>query len=141
MNSLILSCSIPCNKFYELQNFISQEFKAKQKKIYVFPVTCFLQLGYVGRIIFYFLQKFCLPEVRFYKNRTAVSTFFSPIAPSFSMANSLISSDMLSTVRERYKNTLTKVTCIFNIGCNRNRLETENTFLREESVVRNQKRQ
>ena len=46
-----------------------------------------------------------------------------PIAPSFSMANSLISSD-----------TFTKV--IFNIGCNRNRLETENTFLREESVVK-----
>ena len=41
---------------------------------------------------------------------------------------------MLSTARERYKNTFTKV--IFNIGCNRNRLETENTFLREESVVK-----
>ena len=50
-----------------------------------------------------------------------------PIAPSFSMANSLISSDMLSTARERYKNTSTKV--IFNIGCNRNRLETENKNL------------
>ena len=62
-----------------------------------------------------------------------------PLAPSFSMANSLISSDMLSTSREPYKNTLTKV--IFNIGCNRNRLETENTFLREESVVKKQKRQ
>ena len=37
-----------------------------------------------------------------------------PIAPSFSMANSLISSDMLSTARERYKNTFAKV--IFNIG-------------------------
>ena len=61
-----------------------------------------------------------------------------PIAPSFSMANSLISSDMLSAARERYKNTFTKV--IFNIGCNRNRLETENTSLREESVIRNQKR-
>ena len=56
------------------------------------------------------------------------------IAPSFSMASSLISSDMLSTARERYKNTFTKV--IFNIGCNRNRLETENTFLREESVIK-----
>ena len=54
-----------------------------------------------------------------------------PIAPSFSMANRLISSDMMSTARERYKNTFTKV--IFNIGCNRNRLETENTFLREKS--------
>ena len=52
------------------------------------------------------------------------------------MANSLISSDMLSTVRERYKNTFTKV--IFIIGCNKNRLETENTLLREESVVKNQ---
>ena len=61
-----------------------------------------------------------------------------PIAPSFSIANSLISSDILSTARGRYKNTFTKV--IFNIGCNRNRLETENTFLREQSVVKNQKR-
>ena len=61
-----------------------------------------------------------------------------PVAPSFSMANSLISSDMLSTARERYKNTFTKV--FFNIGCDRNRLETENIFLREESVVKNQKR-
>ena len=62
-----------------------------------------------------------------------------PIAPSFSMAISLISSDMLATARERYKNTFTKV--IFNIGCNKNRLETENTFLQEESAVKNQKRQ
>ena len=62
-----------------------------------------------------------------------------PIAPSFSMANSLILSDMLSTAREHYKNTFTKV--IFNMGCNKNGLETENTFLRKESVVKNQKRQ
>ena len=55
------------------------------------------------------------------------------------MANSLISSDMLSTARERYKKTFTKV--IFNIGCNKNRVETENTFLREELVVKNQKGQ
>ena len=60
-----------------------------------------------------------------------------PIAPPFSIANSLISSDMLSTSPERYKNAFTRV--IFNIGCNRNRLETENTFLREESVLKNQK--
>ena len=99
----------------------------------MFPVTCFLQLG------------FYLPEVRFYKNRTAISTFSvcrvvsRPIAPSFSMANSLISSDMLSTARERYKKTFTKV--IFNIGCSKNRVETENTFLREELVVKNQKGQ
>ena len=99
----------------------------------MFPVTCFLQLG------------FYLPEVCFYKNRTAISTFSvcrvvsRPIAPSFSMANSLISSDMLSTARERYKKTFTKV--IFNIGCNKNRVETENTFLREELVVKNQKGQ
>ena len=75
----------------------------------------------------YFLQLFYLPEVRLYKNRTAISTFSvcrvvsRPIAPSFSMANSLISSDMLSNARERYKNTFTKV--IFDIGCNKNRLE------------------
>ena len=70
----------------------------------------------------------------FYLHFSVCHVVSRPIAPSFSMANSLISSDMLSTARERYKNTFTKV--IFNIGCNRNRLETENTFLREESVVK-----
>ena len=101
----------------------------------------------IGRsdYFFYFFHQFYLPEVRFYKNRTAISTFSvcrlvsRPTAPSFSMANSLISSDMLSAARERYKNTFNKV--IFNTGCNKNGLESENTFLREESVVKNQKRQ
>ena len=61
------------------------------------------------------------------------------IAPSFSMANSLISADVLSAVHERYKNTFSKV--IFNINCNKNRLEGENIFLREESTVKIEKRQ
>ena len=47
------------------------------------------------------------------------------VVPSFSMA-------------KRYKNTFSKVS--FNISCNKNRLETENIFLREESIVRIQKR-
>ena len=58
---------------------------------------------------------------------------------SFSLANSFISAEVLSTARERYKNTFSKVS--FNISCNKNRLETENIFLREESIVKNQKRQ
>ena len=45
------------------------------------------------------------------------------------MANSLISADVLSTAFERYKNTFSKV--IINISCNKNKLETENIFLRE----------
>ena len=61
------------------------------------------------------------------------------IAPSFSLANSLISADMLSAVRERYTNTFSKVS--LNISCYKKWFETENTFLREESIVKNQKRQ
>ena len=53
------------------------------------------------------------------------------------MANSLILADVLSTARERYKNTFSKV--ILNVSCNKNRLETENIFLREESIVKKQK--
>ena len=53
---------------------------------------------------------------------------------SFSLANSLISADMLSAVRERYKNTFSKASC--SISCNKNRLETENIFLWEESIVK-----
>ena len=81
-----------------------------------------------------------MPEVHFIKTELLYLHFSvchvvsQLIAPSFSMASSLISSDMLSTARERYKNTFTNV--IFNIGCNSNRLETENTFLREESVIK-----
>ena len=55
------------------------------------------------------------------------------VAPSFSLANSLISADVLSAAHEQYTDTFSKVS--FNISCNKNRLETENIFLREESIV------
>ena len=55
------------------------------------------------------------------------------------LANSSISADVLPAARKRYKNTFSKVS--FNISCNKNRLEAENIFLREESVVKIQKRQ
>ena len=66
------------------------------------------------------------------------------VAFSFSLANSLISADVLSAARERYTNTFSKAGLVkrpcrkvsFNISCNRNRLETENIFLREESIVK-----
>ena len=48
------------------------------KKICVFPVTCFLKLGKVGLIFYFFI--FCNNFVclkYFCKNRTAISTFFS----------------------------------------------------------------
>ena len=61
-------------------------------------------------------------------------TMLRPFAWAF---NSLISADLLSAARERYKNTFSKVS--FNISCNKNRLKTENIFLREESIVKNQK--
>ena len=55
------------------------------------------------------------------------------------MADSLILADVLSTTRECYKNTFSKV--IFHICCNKNRLEAENIFLQEESTVKSQKQQ
>ena len=57
------------------------------------------------------------------------------VAPSISMANSLILADMLSTAREHYKNTFSKI--VFNISYSKNSLETEVIFLREESMVKN----
>ena len=99
----------------------------------------------VGRsdYFFYFLKSFCLSKALFIKTKLLYLHFSvchvvsRLVVPSFSMAISLISADVLSTARERYKNTFSKV--IFNISCNKNRLETENIFLREESIVKNQK--
>ena len=56
------------------------------------------------------------------------------VAPSFSLTNRLILDDVLSAARERCKNTFSKAS--FNISCNKNRLENENIFLREESFVK-----
>ena len=56
----------------------------------------------------------------------------------FQWLTCLISADVLSTARECYKNTFSKV--IFHICCNKNRLEAEDIFLREESTVKSQKR-
>ena len=98
----------------------------------------------VGRsdYFFYILKYFYLLEVLFIKTELVylhfsvchvVSRF---VAPSVLSANSLISADVLSAARERCKNTFSKVS--FNISCNKNRLETENIFLRELSVVKTQ---
>ena len=59
------------------------------------------------------------------------------VAPSISLANSLISADVLSAAHEGYKNTFIKAS--FNVSFNKNRLETETIFLREESIIKNQK--
>ena len=61
------------------------------------------------------------------------------VVPSFLIAaNSLISAaDVLFVARERYTNTFSKVS--FDISCNKNILETENIFLREESITKSQK--
>ena len=83
-----------------------------------------------------------MPDVLFVKTELQ-NLYFSVchvvsrlVTPSFSMADSLISADVLSTARECYKNTFSKV--IFHICCNKNRLEAENIFLREESTVKSQ---
>ena len=47
------------------------------------------------------------------------------VAPSFSLANSLISTDVLQRAKVT-KNTFSKVN--INISCNKSRLETENIF-------------
>ena len=98
----------------------------------------------VGRSDYYFIfcNNFVCPDVLFVK-RELQNLHFSVchvvsrlVTPSFSMADSLISADVLSTARECYKNTFSKV--IFHICCNKNRLEAENIFLREESTVKSQ---
>ena len=61
------------------------------------------------------------------------------VTPSFSMADSLISTDVLSTAGECYKNTFSKI--ISDTSGNKNRLEADNIFLREESIIKNRKRQ
>ena len=59
------------------------------------------------------------------------------VAPSISLANSSILADMLTTARERYKNTFSKI--ISNVSYSKNSLETENIFLREEPILKNNK--
>ena len=79
----------------------------------------------------------------FYKDRLVylhfsvchvVSRFVAPLVLSAQQFWSR--ADVLSAARERCKNTFSKVS--FNISCNKNRLETENIFLRELSVVKTQ---
>ena len=55
------------------------------------------------------------------------------VVAAFSLANSFISADVLSAACECHKNTFSKVR--FNISFDI-RLETENLFLREESIVK-----
>ena len=94
----------------------------------------------VGRSDFFFFEIIYLSELLFVKAELAdlhfsvchvVSRF---VAPSFSLANSLISADVLPAARKLYKNTFSKVT-----SRHKNRLETENIFLREESIVKRPK--
>ena len=59
------------------------------------------------------------------------------VSPSFSFANSLILAVVLSVACESYTNTFSKVS--FIISCDKNRLETENIFLQEESIVKKNK--
>ena len=65
----------------------------------------------------YFLQQFCFPEILFVKLELLYVHFSVChvvswlVASSFSMANSLISANVLSicTARERYKNTFSRL--------------------------------
>ena len=73
-----------------------------------------------------------MPEVLFIKTEL-VYLHFSVchvvsrlIAPSFSLANSLISADVCLQRAKVTKNTFSKVN--INISCNKDRLETENIF-------------
>ena len=124
-----------CIKYWN--NF---HYKAKQKNV---CVSGYMLLKIrVGRSD-YFFKQFCLPKALFIKTELLYLHFSvchvvsRLVVPPFSMANSLISADVLSTAREHYKNTFSKI--ILNIlSCNKNRLETENIFLRE-AIVKNQK--
>ena len=53
------------------------------------------------------------------------------------MLHSFILADLWSAARKGYKTIFSKVS--FNISFNKSRLETENIFLQEESIVENQK--
>ena len=130
-----------CSAVPEYPNInLNTQVTRPNKKICVFPVTCFLKLG-LGRLdsFLFFEIILDLPEVLFIKTELVYLHFPAChvvsrlVAPSFLLDNSLIFADVLSAAlqRERYKNTFTKVS--FNISCNKNRLETENIFLREES--------
>ena len=76
-----------------------------------------------------------MPEVLFIKTELvylhfSVSLVTQLIAPSFSLANSLILADVLSAVHERYTNTLV-LKAGFDISYDKNSLETESIFLQE----------
>ena len=76
-----------------------------------------------------------MPEVLFIKTELvylhfSVSLVTRLIAPSFSLANSLILADVLSAVHERYTNTLV-LKAGFDISYDKNSLETESIFLQE----------
>ena len=72
----------------------------------------------VGRIvIIIFFKQFYFPEVLFIKAELESQQFSvchvvsRLVAPSFSLANSLISTDTLPAVRERYKNKTESIFC------------------------------
>ena len=54
---------------------IKDNIRPNKQKICVFPVTCFLKLGYVGRIIIIFLNNLFAWSTFFYKSRTDISNF------------------------------------------------------------------
>ena len=63
----------------------------------VFPVTCFLKLGYVGRIILLFFEIILFARWIFDKNRnfSVCHVVSRLVAPTFLLANSLISADVV----------------------------------------------
>ena len=147
--SLLKSSSISHLLTYRSQHFFANKGKAKQKNMCVSGYMLLtIRVGRSDYFFIFFNNFVCLKYVFIKTELLYIYIYFlsvtwchGPLLLYFQWLtyNSLISSDRLSTARERYKNTFTKV--IINIGCNRNRLETEKTFLREESVVKNQKRQ
>ena len=109
------------------------------KKICVFPVTCFLKLGWVGKISFLFFEVLFIITELVYLRFSVCHVVSRLVAPSFSLVNSLISADLLSAEREGYKSTVSKVS--FNKKCNKNRLESENIFCEKNQLQTTKKEQ
>ena len=109
--------------------------KAKQKNMCVSGYM-FLKIR-VGRSeYFLYFEIILFAWSIFYKNKTGISTFFSLSRgdKEFDLGWRVVCS-----ARALLQKHFSKVS--FNVSCNKNRLETETFFLREELMVKTQKRQ
>ena len=76
-----------------------------------------LKIRVLGRIFFFnnlICLKYFIKAERVYQHFSVCHVVSQLVAPSFSLANSLISNDVLSAARKRYKNTFGKVKALLH---------------------------